>query len=182
MTCQKQFFWSATHGLSVLNFYTLYSSLKYQDCNFTDNISQSTHPCQSQQEAEKETKGLVNKKKLLPVFCFSIIFPVILEYNFFTMLCQFLLQSEVNHLYIHIYFLPLRLPSHSRFPPSQVTTQHRAEVSVLCSSFPQAIYFTQGSVQMSVLCSQFLSTSPLPTVSTCQFSTYGSLFLHSLLL
>ena len=48
---------------------------------------------------------------------------VLLEYNCFKMLCQFLLYNEVNQLYVYIYSVPLEPPisisSHqSRLPQS----------------------------------------------------------------
>ena len=87
----------------------------------------------------------------------------LLEYNCFTMLCWFLLYTEVNQLYVYIYPFPLGSPSHPP-PPShpsiQVITEHRAELPVLYSRFPLAIYFTHGSVFMSDLITQFIPPSP----------------------
>ena len=77
----------------------------------------------------------------------------LLEYNCFTMLCQFLLYNKVNQLYIYIYphnLSLLRLPPTLPIPPLQVVTKHRADLPVLCSFFPLAIYFTFGSVYMSM--------------------------------
>ena len=67
------------------------------------------------------------------------------------MLCQLLLYTEVNQLYIyihtHIYPLPLEPPSQP--PPSHTSeTGHLTELLVLCTGFPQAICFTYGSVQI----------------------------------
>ena len=59
-------------------------------------------------------------------------------------------------------------------PPLLVTTEHRAELSVMYSSFPLAIYFTDGGVYVSRLLSQF--TSPNPAMSTHAFSK-SALFL-----
>ena len=95
----------------------------------------------------------------------------LLEYNWFTMVCQFLLYNKVNQLYICIYphissllCLPPTLP----IPPLQVVTKHRANLPVLCGCFPLAIYFTFGSVYMSMPLSHFvtayLSPSPYPQV------------------
>ena len=108
-------------------------------------------------------------------------FLFLLEYNCFTMLCQFLLYSEVNQLYVYLYPLPLGLPSHHPSPPSgpsrSVVTEHRAELPVLYRMFPLAIYFMHDSVYMSILISQFVPPSPSPPVSTCPFSMSTSLFL-----
>ena len=51
----------------------------------------------------------------------------LLEYNCFTMVCQFLLYNKVNQLYIYIYpHIPslLRLPPTLPIPPLQVVTKH----------------------------------------------------------
>ena len=40
-----------------------------------------------------------------------------LEYNYFTMLCQFLLLNELNQPYVYLYSLPLKPPSHLPTPP-----------------------------------------------------------------
>ena len=81
---------------------------------------------------------------------FYVAFVFKLEYNCFTMLCQFLLYNNVNQLYVYTYSLPLQPPSHSPIPPIQVITEHRAELPVLYCSFPLAIYFTHGSVFISI--------------------------------
>ena len=90
----------------------------------------------------------------------------LLEYNCFTMLCQFLLYNKVNQLYVYIYphipsllHLPLTLP----IPPLQVVTKHRADLPVLCGCFPLAIYFTFGSVYMSLPLSHFVPAYPSPS-------------------
>ena len=76
----------------------------------------------------------------------------LLEYNCFTMLCQFLLYNKVSQLCVCIYPLPLELPSAHPIPPLWVITEHQAEFPVLYSSFPQAIYFVCGSVYMLLNC------------------------------
>ena len=85
----------------------------------------------------------------------------LLEYNCFTMVCQFLLYNKVNQLYIYIYphissllHLPLTLP----ISPLQVVTKHRADLPVLCVCFPLAIYFTFGSHSLTL--SQFTLPPP----------------------
>ena len=104
----------------------------------------------------------------------------LLEYNCFTMVCQFLLYNKVNQLYIYIYphiSSLLRLPRTLPIPPLQVVTKHRADLPVLCGCFPLAIYFTFGSVYMSMPLSLHPSLPfPLP-VSSSPFSTSLSLFL-----
>ena len=81
------------------------------------------------------------------------------------MLCQSLLYSKVNQLYVYIYpHIPslLSLPCTLPIPPLQVVTKHRGDISVLCGCFPLAIYFTFGSVYMSMLLSHFVPASPPP--------------------
>ena len=78
----------------------------------------------------------------------------LLEYNCFTVLCQFLLYNRANQLCayvcLHIPSL-LRLPPTHLIPPLQVIARHRDDLPVLCSCFPLAIYLTFGSVYMSML-------------------------------
>ena len=95
----------------------------------------------------------------------------LLEYNCFTMVCQFLLYNKVNQLYINIYpHIPslLRLPPTLPIPPLQVDTKHQADLHVLCGCFPLAIYFTFGSVYMSMplthIFPAYHSLSPCPQV------------------
>ena len=86
-----------------------------------------------------------------------------LEYNYFTMLCQFLLYNKVNQLYVYIYpHIPFSLepPSHLPIPHLQVVTKHQVDLPVLCSSFPLAICFAFGSVYMSMLLSHFVPAYP----------------------
>ena len=88
----------------------------------------------------------------------------LLEYNCFTMVCQFLLYNKVNQLYVYIYpHMPslLRLPPTLPIPSLQVVTKHRADLPVLCSCFPLAICFTFGSVYKSMPLSHFIQL-PLP--------------------
>ena len=58
-------------------------------------------------------------------------------------------------------------------PPLSVTTEHRAEFSVMGSSFQLAICFTDGSVYVSRLLSQF--TFPNTAMSTHAFSKSASI-------
>ena len=90
----------------------------------------------------------------------------LLEYNCFTMVCQFLLYNKVNQLYIYIYphisslqLLPPTLP----IPPLQVVTKHQADLPVLCGCFPLAICFTFGSIYKSVPLSHFVPAYPSPS-------------------
>ena len=90
---------------------------------------------------------------LLDISIPSFFLTSLLEYNCFTMVCQFLLYNKVNQLYVHIYaHIPslLHLPPTLPIPPHQVVTNHRADLPVLCSCFPLAIYFTFGSIYMSL--------------------------------
>ena len=104
----------------------------------------------------------------------------LLEYNCFTMLCQFLLHNKVNQLYAYIYpHIPslLCLPPTLPIPPLQVVIKHGADLPVLCSCFPLAIYFTFGSVYVSATLSLHPSLPfPLP-MSSSPFSLSASLFL-----
>ena len=102
---------------------------------------------------------------------FFFFFTSLLEYNCFTMLCEFLLYNKVDQLYVYIYpHIPslLCLPPTFCIPPLWVVTKHRADLPVLCSCFPLAIYFTFSSVYMSVLLSHFIPAytppSPYPQV------------------
>ena len=105
---------------------------------------------------------------------FFFFFTSLLEYNCFTMLCQFLLYNKVNQLYVYIYpHIPslLPLPPTLPIPPLQVVTEHRVDLPVLCSYFLRAIYFTFGRVYHTSL--------PFPPnpVSSSPFSTSASLFM-----
>ena len=118
---------------------------------------------------------------MLVSFLFLFIFYTsLLEYNCFTVLCQFLLYNKVNQLYVYVYpHIPslLSLGPTLPIPPLQVDTKHQADLPVLCGCFPLAIYFTFGSVYMSMLLFHFVPACPFPTVSSSPFSTSASLFL-----
>ena len=113
--------------------------------------------------------AVISKNDLL--FCFVLFFKTsLLEYNCFTMVCQFLLYNKVDQLYIYIcpdnsslLHLP---PSHLPYPTPVGGHKHRADLPVLCGCFPLAICFTFGSVYMSMPLSHFLpaylSPSPYP--------------------
>ena len=73
---------------------------------------------------------------------FKVPINIIIYYLLYTMLCQFLLYNKVNQLYVHIYPLPLKLPSYSSLIPPRRTWQS-TELSSLC-------YIT-ASYQLSVL-------------------------------
>ena len=90
----------------------------------------------------------------------------LLEYNCFTMVCQFLLYNKVNQLYIYIYphiSSLLRLPPTLPIPPLQVVTKNQADLPVLCGCFPLAMYFTFGSIYKSMLLSHFVPAYPSPS-------------------
>ena len=115
------------------------------------------------------------------IFLFYFIFLTsLLEYNCFTMVCQFLLCNKVNQVYTYEYpHIPslLRLPSTLLIPTLQVVAKHRADLPVACSSFPLAIYFTFGSVHMLMLPSHFIaaypSPSPCPQVHSLRLHLYS---------
>ena len=97
----------------------------------------------------------------MPFFLTSL-----LEYNCFTMVCQFLLYNKVNQLCIYIYphiYSLLHLPPTLPISLLQVVTKHRADLPVLCGCFPLASYFTFGSVYMSMSLSQFVTAYPSPS-------------------
>ena len=113
-------------------------------------------------------------------FIFYYFLTSLLEYDCFTMVCQFLLYNRVNQLYIYIYpHIPslLRLPPTLPIPPLQVVTKHRADLPVLCGCFPLAICFTFGSVYKFMPLSHFipayLSPSPCPQVHSLHLCLYS---------
>ena len=104
----------------------------------------------------------------------------LLEYNCFTITCQFLLYNKVNQLYLYIYphiSSLLRLPPTLPIPPLRVVIKHRSYLPVLCSCFPLAIYFTFGSVYMSMQLSHlvpaYTSPSPCPQVYSLRLHLYS---------
>ena len=92
----------------------------------------------------------------LAVWVFFFFNRSLLEYNCFTILCQFLLHNRGNRPYAytcpHIPTL-LSLPPILPIPPLQVIAKYRTHLPVLCCCFPPANYFTFGSVYMSMLLS-----------------------------
>ena len=122
------------------------------------------NPKKSIQGAHKDLHFFLKLKcEVLIYFLTSL-----LEYNCFTMVCQFLLYNKVNQLYIYIYphiSSRLRLPPTLPIPPLQVVTKHRADLPVLCGCFPLAIYFTFGSVSTSMPLSHFIPA--YPSLSSC---------------
>ena len=114
------------------------------------------------------------------LFIYLFIFNILLEYNCFTMVCQFLLYNKVNQLYAYVYpHIPslLHLPPSLPIPPLQMVTKHRADLPVLCGCFPLAIYFTFGSVYMSMPLSHLVpacpSPSPCPQVHSLSLRLYS---------
>ena len=70
------------------------------------------------------------------------------------------------------------LPPHTPpIPPTQVKTEHGAELPALYSRLPLAICFTHGSVYMSIPIPQFIPHHLPHRRSTRPFSTSVSLFL-----
>ena len=101
-----------------------------------------------------------------PIISTPFFLTLLLEYNCFTMVCQFLLYNKVNQIYIYMYphiSFFLCLPPTLPIPPLQVDTKHRADLPVLCSCFPLAIYFTFGSIYMSMPLSHFVLAYPSPS-------------------
>ena len=105
-----------------------------------------------------------------------------LEYNCFTMVCQFLLYNKVNQLYLYIYpHIPylLHLPPTLPIPPVQVVTKHRAD---LCSCAMQLLptsylfYIWQCTYVHATLSLRPSLPFPLPG-SSSPFSMSASLFL-----
>ena len=101
----------------------------------------------------------------LSFFCFFLTSS--LEYNCFTMVCQFLPHNKVNqpHTYIrpHISSLPCLPPPILPIPPLQAVTNHPADLPVLCGCPPPPIYFTFGIVYMSMPLSHFFTAYPSPS-------------------
>ena len=104
----------------------------------------------------------------------------LLEYNCFTMVCQFLLYNKANQLYICIYphissllCIAPTLP----IPPFQVVTKHQADLPVLCGCFPLAIYFIFGSIYKYMPLSHFVSAYTSPSRALKSVCTFASLFL-----
>ena len=119
---------------------------------------------------------------MIQQFHFQFFFFLIslLEYDCFTMVCQFLLYRKVNQLYAYISpHIPslLRLPPILPFPPLQVVTKHQADLPVLCGCFPLAIYSTFGNVYMSIPLSQLVPAysfpSPCPQVHSLRLCLYS---------
>ena len=76
----------------------------------------------------------------LAIFFSFLFFTSLLEYNCFTMLCQFPLYNKVNQLYVYIYphmSSLFCLPPTLRISALQVVTKHRADLPVLCTASHQ---------------------------------------------
>ena len=78
------------------------------------------------------------------MMCFFFIFFFNLEYDYFTMLCQFLLSNNVSQLYVYLYPPTLEPPSHSapsaQFPSLQVIAHYLAALLV---QHPQKVLVAQ---------------------------------------
>ena len=113
-------------------------------------------------------------------FLFYLNFFKKLEYNCFTMLCQFLLYNNRNQLYVYICLLPLGLP-----PPSWTTSRssESIELGSLCYRAASHWLFILHIVVYIFQCySPNLSHPVLPPLhppasSTSPFFTSVSLFL-----
>ena len=122
----------------------------------------------------------VNTNIYLFIFVITFFLTSLLEYNCFTMVCQFLLYNKMNQLYIYIYphiSSLLRLPHTLPIPSLQVVTKHRADLPVLCGCFPVAICFTFVSIYKSMPLSHFTpaypSPSPCPQVHSLSLCLYS---------
>ena len=130
---------------------------------------------------------------ILYLFLFFIFLTSLLEYNCFTMVCQFLLYNKVNQLHIHMspYLFPLASPS---LPPSLSHPSRLSQSTELIS-----LCYVAASHQLSILClvvyicpchsltlSQ-LTLPPFPVSSSPSSSRSASLFpscpqvLHNIL-
>ena len=102
---------------------------------------------------------------LVTVFIFLLFFLTsLLEYNCFTVLCQFLLYNKMSQLYAYVYPHNLPIMCLPVIPPLQVVAKHRADLPLPCSCFPLAICFTFGSVPVSMLLSHFIPAYPSPSL------------------
>ena len=120
------------------------------------------------------------EKNVLFIYLFIYFLTSLLEYNWFTMVCQFLLYKKVNQLYKYIdthISSVLRLPPTFPIPPLQVVTKQQADLPVLYGCFSLAVYFTFGSVYKSMPLSLCPSLPFLLHISSSLFSTSASLFL-----
>ena len=105
----------------------------------------------------------------------------LLEYNCFTMVCQFLLYNKVNQLYIYIYpHIPLPLASPSHPPYLTPLGGHKAPRSSPCAMWlvpPSYLFYIWQCIYVHANLSLRPSLPfPLP-VSSSPFSTSVSLFL-----
>ena len=80
-------------------------------------------------------------------------FDILLEYRGFKMLCQFLLNSKVNQLYLYIYLLFFRFPSRS--------VEHRALSTVPCAV--QQVIISYLFYIVLLLFSPYVMSDPITT-------------------
>ena len=106
----------------------------------------------------------------------------LLEYNCFTILCQFLLYNKVKqpyaYIYLHIPFL-LSLPPTLPIPPLQVIAKHRGDLPVLCCCFPLANYL-HSVVYICRCYSHFATASPSPLHRVLKSILYVCVFIPAL--
>ena len=122
-------------------------------------VRQVDPTCMSQLYAGEIAHGLSSRWVLF------FFLTCLLEHNYFTLLCQFLLYNKVNQLYVYLYpHIPslLRLLPTLPIPSLQVVTKQQAALPVLYSCFPLVIDFTFGSIYMSMPLSHFIPAYPSP--------------------
>ena len=112
--------------------------------------------------------------------CISFFFK--LRCSCFTVLCQFLLYSEMNQLCVYMYPHPLGHPSHPPIPPSNPSHPSRSSQSTELSS----LCYTAASHWLSILHMVVYTCHSQPLISpniplypscSCLFFTSASLFL-----
>ena len=113
-------------------------------------------------------------RNFLSLTVFSYLY---LECNCFTMLCCFLRYSSVNQPYVHIYPLPLGLPSPRPprpIPPSRSSQSTR--LTSLCKTAASHRIYAWSCTYAGPL-SQVAPPSPSPSVYTILFSMSAALLL-----
>ena len=108
---------------------------------------------------------------ILSLFLYQLAFLFLLQYSCFTVLCQFLLCSKVNQLYVYIYPLFLRFSCH---------LGHRRALTRVPCAIQQVLIsylFICSSVYTSVSISRLIPPPHSALVSISLFSPSVSRFL-----